>query len=80
MFAINWSYLLNASRVCLAENIVENTSGLGTYHTRVLRILKKYGYLAETDIQVYSQLPLVDTRVAVNQLMVRGFLDKLLIS
>ena len=64
----------------MAENMVENSFGLGSFHCRLLRTLKRKGYLMETDIQLFSQLPLVDTRVAINQLMVRGFLDKLIIA
>jgi hypothetical protein len=32
------------------ENIIENTYSQGVYTVRVLRILKKKGYLVENDI------------------------------
>ena len=51
------------------ENLVENSPGLSQYHSRVLRILKRKGYLTEEEIKNYSLLPIRDARAVINQLL-----------
>jgi hypothetical protein len=57
------------------ENIVDQTSRLGQYHVRVLRILKFKGFLNEADISQMSLLPPADTRAIINQLVKEDFVD-----
>lgn len=76
-YCVNWAELIKQARNSFMENIVENTTGLGIYHVRVLRILRKKGYLNENDIKLLSLLPPRDARAVINQLKSKGFLKHL---
>ena len=75
MYSINWEEIYQAAQNTLAENIIEQTANLGTYHTRVLRILKKKGYLNESDLAQMSLLPPRDTRAVLNTLIKLGYVN-----
>ena len=66
LYAVNWDHLKAAAQTSLIDNIVENTTGLGIYHTRVLRIMRKKGFMSETDLKVESLLPARDCRAVIN--------------
>ena len=75
IYSVNWEEIYQAAQNTLCENIIEQTANLGTYHTRVLRILKTKGYLNETDIGQMSLLPPRDTRAVLNTLMKLGYVN-----
>ena len=77
LYAVNWDHLKVVARASLLDNIVENTTGLGMYHTRMLRILRKKGFTSETDLKVNSLLPARDCRAVINQLSAHCFLQRL---
>lgn len=74
-YQINWDEIYEELRATLLENIVEQTSGLGPYHTRIMRILRAKGYLNEYDIQSMCLLPPRDTRAVLNQLIKHGYIQ-----
>ena len=76
-YQVNWDHLFEKLQAQIMESIIESTSGLGPYHTRVIRILKSKGYLNETDIQKMCLLPPRDTRAIINQLMKFGYVEYL---
>ena len=61
----------------LVENIVESTNHLGSYHTRVMKILKTKGYLNEQDLSSMCLLPPRDTRAVANQLIKEGYISSI---
>ena len=75
LYSVNWDEIYQAAQNTFIENIVEQTANMGTYHTRVLRILKAKGYLNETDIAQMSLLPPRDTRAVLNQLIKLGYVN-----
>jgi hypothetical protein len=50
LYSVNWEDILKNAQNSLVENIVEQTSSLGMYHCRVLRILKTKGFLNEINL------------------------------
>lgn len=73
-YCVNWKELLQASQNSFAESVIENTSGFGIYHVRVLRILRKKKFLSEYDIKGNCLLPPKDVRAIINKLMSAGYL------
>ena len=60
------------------ENIIEQTNGLGAYHTLIIRILKHHkGYLKPSDIKEMCLLPQKDTNAALNKLIQCGYVKNI---
>ena len=75
LYSVNWQGLFEVVQSTLMENIVENTSYMGKYHCRVLRILKEKGYLADQTLSQMSMLPGKDIKAILNTLLKEGMIS-----
>jgi len=65
-YSVNWREIFKVAQESMMESTVSLTHNFGPYHTRVLRILKKQGYLSELQVQQMCLLPPRDTRAVLN--------------